>query len=77
MLVVRSIAMLATYHLLYHVSYFSHVSPNHPFLANRCLAMLALCSAPLIALLVAGEVEVCSMLEHGDCWDIITISSLL
>ena len=23
------------------------------------------CSAPLIALLVAGEVEVCSMLEHG------------
>ena len=28
---------------------------NHPFLANRCLAMLPLCSAPLIALLVAGE----------------------
>ena len=27
LLVVRSIAMLATYHLLYHVSYFSHVSP--------------------------------------------------
>ena len=26
------------------------------------------CSAPLIALLVA--VEVCSMLEHGYCWDI-------
>ena len=26
-----------------------------PFLANRCLAMLPLCSAPLIALLVAGE----------------------
>ena len=38
---------------------------NPPFLANRCLAMLPLCSAPLIALLVAGEVEVCSMLEHG------------
>ena len=36
-----------------------------PFLANHCLAMLPLCSAPLIALLVAGEVEVCSMLEHG------------
>ena len=46
---------------------------NPPFLANRCLAMLPLCSAPLIALLVAGEVEVCSMLEHGFCWDI-TIS---
>ena len=27
-----------------------------PFLANHCLAMLPLCSAPLIALLVAGEV---------------------
>ena len=26
-----------------------------PFLANCCLAMLPLCSAPLIALLVAGE----------------------
>ena len=40
---------------------------NPPFLANRCLAMLPLCSAPLIALLVAGEDEVCSMLEHGYC----------
>ena len=50
---------------------------NPPFLANRCLAMLLLCSAPLIALLVAGEVEVCSMLEHGYCWDIIIISCLL
>ena len=38
---------------------------NPPFLANRCLAMLPLCSAPLIALLVAGEAEDCSMLEHG------------
>ena len=38
---------------------------NPPYLANLCLAMLPLCSAPLIALLVAGEVEVCSMLEHG------------
>ena len=35
-----------------------------PFLANRRLAMLPLCSAPLIVLLVAGEVEDCSMLEH-------------
>src|SRR4051812_38873674 len=34
-------------------------------LANHCLAMLPLCSAPLIALLVAGEDEVCSLLEHG------------
>ena len=41
--------------------------------------MLPLCSAPLIALLVAGEDEVCSMLEHGYhelCWDI-TISLIL
>ena len=30
--------------------------------ANRCLAMLPACSAPLIALLVAGEDEDCSML---------------
>ena len=37
---------------------------NPPFLANRCLAMLPLCSAPLIALLVAGEGGVCSLLEH-------------
>ena len=33
-----------------------HVKPlTHHVLANRCLAMLSLCSAPLIALLVAGE----------------------
>ena len=38
---------------------------NPPFLANRCLAMSPLCAAPLIALLVAGEVEAGSMLEHG------------
>ena len=50
---------------------------NPPFLANRCLAMLPLCSAPLIALLVAGEDGVCSLLEHGYCWDIIVISYLL
>ena len=50
---------------------------NPPYLANHCLAMLPLCSAPLIALLVAGEDEVCSMLEHGYCWDIIIISCLI
>ena len=33
-------------------------------IANRCLAMLQLCSAPLIALLVAGEVEDCSMVDR-------------
>ena len=35
-----------------------------PFLANHCLAMLPLCSAPLIALLVVGEVEDCSMMDR-------------
>ena len=50
---------------------------NHLVLANRCLAMLPLCSTPLIALLVASEDEVCSMLEHGYVWDIIIISCLL
>ena len=32
--------------------------------------MLPLCSAPLIALLVASEDEDCSMLDHELCWDI-------
>ena len=44
---------------------------NPPFLANRCLAMLPLCSAPLIALLVAGEDW--SLFLVGTwifCWDI-------
>ena len=36
---------------------YCHVKPlTHLVLANHCLAMLPLCSAPLIALLVAGEV---------------------
>ena len=39
---------------------------THLVLANHCLAMLPLCSAPLIALLVAGEDWSCSLLEHGD-----------
>ena len=38
---------------LWHLSY-----------ANRYLAMLPLCSAPLIALLVAGEDKDCSMLDY-------------
>ena len=39
---------------------------THLVLANRCLTMLPLCAAPLIALLVAGEDWSCSLLEHGD-----------
>ena len=53
---------------------FSCQASKPPFLAKCCLAMSPLCSAPLIALLVAGEDEVCSMLEHGYCWDIINFS---
>ena len=44
---------------------YCHVKPlTHLVLANRCLAILPLCSAPLIALLVAGEDWSCSLLEH-------------
>ena len=48
--------------------------------------MLPLCLAPLIALLVAGEDDACSLLEHGDvvpswnmfiCWDITIFSYLI
>ena len=48
-------------HPAYHTMFASclpycHVQPlTHLVLANHCLAMLPLCSAPLIALLVAGE----------------------
>ena len=52
-----------------------HVKPlTHHVLANRWLAMLPLCSAPLIALLVVGEVWSRSLLEHlFTCWDIIIL----
>ena len=61
------------YHLLSSLPN-CHVKPlTHHVLANRWLAMLPLCSAPLIALLVAGEDwslflvgtwRCCSLLEH-------------
>ena len=45
---------------------------NPPCPSNRWVAMLPLRSAPLIALLVAGEDWSCSLLEHlFTCWDII------
>ena len=52
-----------------------HVEPlTHHVLASRWLAMLPLCSAPLIALLVAGEDWSRSLLEHLlTCWDIIIL----
>ena len=63
----------ATYHLFTMPPILPCQASNPPFLANRCLAMLPLCSAPLIALLVAGEDwslflvgtwRCCSLLEH-------------
>ena len=54
----------ATYHLLFKPPKLPcQPLTFSPFLANRCLAMLPLCSAPLIALLVAGEVEDCPMMD--------------
>ena len=50
----------------------------HHVLANRWLSMLPLCSAPLIALLVAGE-DWRSFLDGTlfTCWDIIILSCYL
>ena len=58
LLVARSFAMPMLRYLPLAISClpYCHVKPlTHLVLANRCLAMLPLCSAPLIALLVAGE----------------------
>ena len=54
---------LVTYHMLICLPIAMIKPLTSTILANRCLAMLPLCSAPLIALLVAGAV--CSMLGHG------------
>ena len=78
LLVARSFAMLRYLPLALLCIPYCHVKPlTHLVLASCCLAMLPLCSAPLIALLVAGEDGVCSLLEHGYCWDIIIISYLI
>ena len=64
------VSMLSLCRATYHLFIKPPKLPWQPLtfstiLANRCLAMLSLCSAPLIALLVAGAVVGCSMLEHG------------
>ena len=65
LLVVRSSAMLRYLPLAISCLPYCHVKPlTHLVLANHCLAMLPLCSAPLIALLVAGEVEDSSMTDR-------------
>ena len=80
LLVARSFAMPRYLPLALSCLPYCHVKPlTHVVLANRCLAMLPLCSAPLIALLVAGEDWslfligtwiCCSLLEHVYRWDI-------
>ena len=75
LLVDRSIAMPMLWYLPHALSclpYF-HVKPlTHHVLANRCLSMLPLCSAPLIALLVAGEDWRPFLVGTlFTCWDII------
>ena len=74
LLVVRSISMPRYLPLVISCLPSCWTKPlNHLVLANRWLAMLPLCSAPLIALLVAGEDwslflvgiwRCCSLLEH-------------
>ena len=56
LLVARSFAMPQYLLLAIPCLPYCQVNPlTHLILANRCLAMLPLCSAPLIPLLVAGE----------------------
>ena len=51
---------------------------THLVLANRCLAMLPLCSAPLIALLIAGEDWRPFLVGTlFTCWDIIILPCYL
>ena len=65
LLVARSVAMLRYLPLAISCLPYCHEPLTFvTFLANRCLAMLPLCSTPLIALLVAGEDEDCSMLDY-------------
>ena len=61
----RSIAMLALPATIDHASLLPCQTSDHPVLATVVWLCHRFCSAPLIALLVAGEVEVCSLSEHG------------
>ena len=61
----RSIAMLALPAFVYHAYLLPCQTSNQPVLATVVWLCHRFCSAPLIALLVAGEDEVCSWSEHG------------
>ena len=75
LLVAHSIAMPMFRYLPLAISClpYCHVKPlTNLVLANRCLAMLPLCSAPLIALIVAGEdwsFVPCWNMEIVPCWN--------
>ena len=60
----RSIAMLALPAFVYHAYLLPCQPTNQPVLATVVWLCHRFCSAPLIALLVAGEDEVCSWSEH-------------
>ena len=69
LLVARSFAMPRYLQLAISCLPYCHVQPlTHLVLANRCLAMLPLCSAPLIALLDGGE-----RLEFVPCWNMFIV----
>ena len=61
----RSIAMLALPAFVYHAYLLPCQTYNQPVLATIVWLCHRFCSAPLIALLVTGEDEVCSWSEHG------------
>ena len=79
LLVVHSIAMLRYLQLAISCLPYCHVKPlTHLVLANHCLAMLSLCSAPLIASLVAGEDWRPFLVGTlFSCWDIIILPCYL
>ena len=72
----RSIAMLALPDTVYHASLLPCQTSNHPFLANRCLAMSPLLLSPSYS--VASCRRRWSLFHVGTwiCWDI-TISLIL
>ena len=61
----RSITFLALPAIVYHAYLLPCQTSNQPILATDVRLCHRFCSAPLIALLVAGEDEVCSWSEHG------------
>src|SRR4051812_47735321 len=64
-----------TYHLLYHASYIALSAPNHPCPSKPLFGYVTALLSPSYSVVVAGEDEVCSLLEHGlvvPCWNMFT-----